>query len=454
MIPRLVLSDKKGRIFVHPTLSMLGFDGRDFCLPSEKDVILLPKDSLLFYMPGHVAFGWDKRQETKVSVEKFHGEVVFAVSAFLIPGFTRLYLPSAKKIDSKVTLPLWPYTAVGWQKGRFYACAVKIDPLKRQRPFYYRQGALMEAAIDRTLRRSPENRLFKHLSRCALLYNCRNAQNLFLKRWEAPLPVSPGCNSRCLGCLSFQESDCAQASHERISFVPTPQELLEVAGEHLKEAREPIVSFGQGCEGEPLLQFPLLKKSIALMRQRTQRGTIHLNTNGFCPKYLKKLASLGLNSVRISINSFSKERYQAYYRPCGYKFSDVLASIAQAKKSGLFVSLNYLLFPGASDEKNEVRRLIAFLKKGYVDLLQLRNLSIDPELFLYRMPPVKSGSLGISNMIKLIKKECPGLRLGYFNLPKEKFIPPSQLVLDHKVKENILKGLPGGRIAKKRFGGT
>ena len=423
MTPRLVLSDEKGNIFVHPTLKMLGFDGRDLSLPSEKEVIALPKDSTLFYMPGHRAFGWDDKQETLFSVEDFQNKAVFPVSAFLVPGFSRLYLPAAQKIDPKVILPLWPYTALGWRQGKFYACAVKIDLLRRQRPFYYCQSVLMKAGIKTDLKKFPKNRLFNHLSHCALHYNCRNAQNLFLKRWEAPLPVSPGCNSRCLGCLSFQESDCAQASHERISFVPTPQEVAEVGGQHLKRARQPIVSFGQGCEGEPLLQFSVLKESINLMRRLTRRGTIHLNTNGSCPEYLKELAFLGLNSVRISLNSFSPKRYNAYYRPCGYKFSDVVDSIIQAKKCGLFVSLNYLLFPGSSDAPQEVEHLIIFLKKGYVDLLQLRNLSIDPGLFLDRMPLVKSRPLGIYKMITLIKTQCRRLRLGYFNLPKEKFVP-------------------------------
>ena len=158
------------------------------------------------------------------------------------------------------------------------------------------------------------------------------------------------------------------------------------------------------------------------MRRLTRRGTIHLNTNGFCPEYLKELAFLGLNSVRISLNSFSPKRYNAYYRPCGYKFNDVVDSIVQAKKCGLFVSLNYLLFPGVSDASQEIKRLIVFLKKGYVDLLQLRNLSIDPQVFLDRMPLTLGRPLGILNMIALIKGQCPRLRLGYFNLPKEKFM--------------------------------
>jgi wyosine [tRNA(Phe)-imidazoG37] synthetase (radical SAM superfamily) len=39
-------------------------------------------------------------------------------------------------------------------------------------------------------------------------------------------------------------------------------------------------SFGQSCEGEPLMQADLLCEVIANVRKRTKRGTIHVNTNG------------------------------------------------------------------------------------------------------------------------------------------------------------------------------
>ena len=70
---------------------------------------------------------------------------------------------------------------------------------------------------------------------------------------------------------------------ERIRFVPTVDEVLGVALPHLKEAEDPIVSFGQGCEGEPLMQWQLLERSIRELRERTDRGTINLNTNGSFP---------------------------------------------------------------------------------------------------------------------------------------------------------------------------
>ena len=63
---------------------------------------------------------------------------------------------------------------------------------------------------------------------------------------------------------------------------------MGVALPHLKEAEDAIVSFGQGCEGEPLMQWRLLEKSIRQMREKTDRGTINLNTNGSLPEKVRR----------------------------------------------------------------------------------------------------------------------------------------------------------------------
>ncbi len=418
--PRMVFCDAKGRMFVHPSLEALGFDGRKFILPRREEWIALPAGSNFFYLPGHRAFGFDPVSAKPTVLAGMHGHIVYPVSGFMVPGYTRLYLPAAEKIDNRLTLPLWPYTAVGYARGRFVAAAVRIDAGTKQRPSCYADRPSIIKGIRRLVRTYPSNRLLKHLTHCALQYNCRNAQNLFLGRWEAPLPVSPSCNSRCLGCLSAQETDCL-SSHSRIHFVPSAGEVAEIAIHHLKHARAPIVSFGQGCEGEPLLEADVLKEAIMRIRRATRRGTIHLNTNGCDAACIRALAACGLDSVRVSINSFHPRLYEAYYRPRGYAFSDVIASIKEAKSNGLFVSLNYLTFPGFTDGADNVARLVSFLKKGNVDLLQLRNLCIDPEVFSEKMTLANGRPVGILRMIRRIHQEVPRLRLGYFNLPKENF---------------------------------
>ena len=48
----------------------------------------------------------------------------------------------------------------------------------------------------------------------------------------------------------------------------------------------------------------------------------------------------------------------------------------------MFVSLNYLAFPGFSDQEREVYALADFIERTGINMIQFRNLNIDPEVFI------------------------------------------------------------------------
>lgn len=208
---------------------------------------------------------------------------------------------------------------------------------------------------------------------------------------------------------------------ERIRFVPTVGEVVEVASPHLEEAEDAIVSFGQGCEGEPLMQWQLLERSIYELRERTDRGTINLNTNGSFPDRVAKLCDVGLNSLRVTLNSPHREYYNRYHKPRGYTFGKVVGSLIKAKEKGIYTSINLLVFPGFTDTEDEVEGLMELIRKTNLDLIQMRNLNIDPDLYLKAMG--KGEGMGMSKMIGFLKSEFPSLQLGYFNRTKESFYP-------------------------------
>ncbi len=274
-----------------------------------------------------------------------------------------------------------------------------------------------------TIAAHPQNRLYEQLSRCAVDYHCFAAKNLFFRRWEAPLPTSPICNSRCLGCISLQESDCCPASQDRISFVPSVEELCEVAIPHLQQAENSIVSFGQGCEGDPILQWPTISAAVRQMRLATSRGTIHFNSNASLPDAVDELAAAGIDSIRVSLNSAQEGLYNAYYRPKGYTFANVIDSIGRAKKAGLFTMLNYLVYPGVSDREEEIAALLQLVQDTGVDLIQMRNLSIDPVMYRDALQ-ISGEGIGMATMLARIKAEVPRIQFGYFNRTKENFYPP------------------------------
>ncbi len=202
------------------------------------------------------------------------------------------------------------------------------------------------AGVRTMKKKMPQNRLRAHLENCALKYGCPAAKNFFLGRFEAPLPTSENCNARCIGCISLQKETGIKNSQDRISFTPSPDEISEIALEHIRKVKRSVVSFGQGCEGDPLLAAHVIEPAIKLIRSKTDRGTINMNTNGSLPETMERLFDAGLDSIRISMNSVRKQCYDAYFRPKGYVFSDVLKSIDRALGRNVFVSINYLNCPG------------------------------------------------------------------------------------------------------------
>jgi pyruvate-formate lyase-activating enzyme len=418
-MPRMVYANAKGEILDLPDLEMAGRSGTHIRRPELFELIPLPQGSLLFMLPGRYPVGIDPRGGRPIRVTQTPPEAegpITAVGAFMAPAYTAIYSAAFEKADGEVpVLPLFAYTAVGWHKGRFWVAAFRCDPDPRQDAdrFDYRR---IEEKTQRQMKRVPQNRLIQHLGKCSLVYRCPAACNYFLGRWEAPVPTSPACNADCLGCISLQTSGCCPAPQERIAFVPTPEEIGELVVPHLQKAPRPVASFGQGCEGEPLLQAEVIETAIRKIRKETSRGTINLNTNASLPDRLDRLARAGLDSIRVSLNSARKDPYTLYYRPRGYSFDEVIASIAVMKKRKRFVSLNYFILPGFTDDPEEMAALMDLLARWEPELIQLRNLNMDPDLYLEGVKHRAKGEpVGILHWLKTLKKNFPRLRFGYFN---------------------------------------
>lgn len=416
--PLLLYADASGRILEHPFLEMVGSSAGRLSRPSPKELIPLPEGSELFRLPGRFPIGYDrekKRFQVLTRDPCNPHRAVEAVAAFIAPAHTQLYTAAYKARRGAPLLPLFAYTAVGWSEGGFVAAALRVDPDPRQ-DFRNFDPERIARNARRRIRQAPSNRLIQHLGTCALTYGCPAARNLFMNRWEAPLPTSPVCNARCLGCISLQEESGLCATQERIRFVPTPEEIAETAVPHLLKAPRPVVSFGQGCEGEPLLQGKTLEASIRLIRRETARGTINCNSNASLPDVIARLADAGLDSLRVSLNSARPEFYHAYYRPKGYGFDDVIRSIQVMKSRSRFVSLNYFVLPGFTDDPEETDALCALLEKSPVDLIQMRNFNADPEWIL-RSIGFRPGRKpwGILKVMERIRDRFPDVRFGYFN---------------------------------------
>lgn len=408
--PSLVFAGPDGSIYDHPDLLMLCSRGDELTLPRPDEFIPLPEESEFFLLPGRRAMGLNPETGQVEVLEET------AVAAFVTPAYTLTAHPAFEKEADAPVLPLFAYGAVGFAEDRFWVCAKRVDEDARQ-VFCGIPRERIENGARGLLAAMPENRLVRHLTHCALTYGCPAAKNLALGRYEAPLPTSRACNARCVGCISQQpEGSGFPATQCRIAFTPTAGEVSEIMLHHASREKRPILSFGQGCEGEPLTEAALIAESTARYRAKGGLGTVNVNTNASLPATIPDLARAGVSSIRVSLNSARKGPYEAYYRPHGYAFEDVLESIAAAHAEGLFVSLNLLFFPGFTDGEAELEALTELVRSRGVNFIQLRNLNLDPDLYRNLTRPFDPGpTMGFLNFRKRLKKACPELGFGYFN---------------------------------------
>lgn len=397
-------ADQHGEIFDAPGCRAVGRRGQDYLPLKQEDMIPLPEGAELMFLPGRSAL-----QIKGGMTQKLKGRL--AVAAMLPVGYTRTLLPAYECQQGAPQLPLYGYTAVALINDEIYVAAIKTADNAKWHPYKYNTPDLKKR-VNQVKRDLPGNRLVEHLANCSLTWHCCTAQNLFYRRWEAGIPVSPACNANCLGCISLQPAECCPAPQSRITFAPTPDEIAAIGIYHLTDAPDPIISFGQGCEGEPSMAADNIAAGIKKIRAKTARGQININTNAGFTQGIKQIVDAGLNSMRVSIISAIPATYQAYYQT-KYSLDDVKQSIAYAKQHGIYVSLNMLLFPGLNDRAEEQAAWLEFLGETGVDMIQLRNLNFDPDAFLAAMPTGgKTG--GVRNFLKAIEDKFPAVKLGSF----------------------------------------
>ncbi len=416
-MPYVLYSDGNGNIFEDTTLYAVGRAGWDAYPVEDKDWIELPEGGNLYELPGRRGIGIDVESGDMRLCEKG-----WAVAAFIPPAHTGLFMAAYETMPDAPTLPLFCYTAAGWEDDKFYVTAVRIEADIRQEAVGY-DDAKIESGTNHLLEAYPHNRLVKHLmENCCMTYTCPAARNLSLGRWECPVPTSPACNANCIGCISFQpEEETIVATQDRLTFKPTPEEIVEFTVPHLMNAPYPIISFGQGCEGEPLLMWETIRDSIIEIRKHTPNGSININTNGSKPDAVKALCEAGLNSIRVSTNSARKHIYTPYYRPNNYQFEDIVESLKVVRSYGGWASINYFVFPGMTDSIEEYEALRWLIKETDLSMIQWRNFNIDPDWYLEQIGATDTGEImGVKQLQDLIKEEFPNVKYGYFNPPLER----------------------------------
>jgi pyruvate-formate lyase-activating enzyme len=407
-VQRLLYATADGRLRTHRSLRALARSGWEIGPPDR--LIPLPEGTTLVHLPGRVPLARTTGGET-VAVDE---EGAVAVAAVMPPGYLRTLLPAYVDAGNAPVLPLYGYAAVADVDGEPHVAGLRTDRWSAWDPQAEDRQRIVPA-IRAAGRAHPGKRLVQHQATCATDYRCLTAQNLFLRRGEGAIPVSPACNAACLGCISEQWGD-VPSPQTRMAFAPTAPEIAELAGWHLSADEANFVSYGQGCEGEALTRGAALVEATRRIRAAAPRATIHINTNGSRPDVLRRLVDAGLNSIRISLFSLDDARFRAYYRPVGYGLDQVAECADVVAGSGGQVTINLLTFPGISDARPEIEALVAFIERHGVHQVQLRSLNVDPHWLLARIPVTTRG-IGMRAFVKELAARCPDLHLGNFTRP-------------------------------------
>jgi hypothetical protein len=84
---------------------------------------------------------------------------------------------------------------------------------------------------------------------------------------------------------------------------------------------------------------------------------------------------------------------------------------------GLYTMINYLVFPGITDQEEELEALGTLIRRTGLNFIHLKNLCVDPEVYVGCMPSSMSPVLGIQRMALRLQESFPDVQLGYFNQP-------------------------------------
>jgi hypothetical protein len=90
----------------------------------------------------------------------------------------------------------------------------------------------------------------------------------------------------------------------------------------------------------------------------------------------------------------------------------------EVRRRGKFLSLNYFVFPGVTDDPAEWAAFRRLLREVRPDLIQWRNLNLDPDWYWEIARPLRGGApLGVAALMARVRRELPGVRFGYYNPP-------------------------------------
>jgi hypothetical protein len=99
--------------------------------------------------------------------------------------------------------------------------------------------------------------------------------------------------------------------------------------------------------------------------------------------------------------------------------------MAVLRRAEIWISINYFVFPGLTDDPAEIEALFAVAGRVRPNIIQMRNLNMDPDLYadVVGLEAGRDRPMGIRAWMEKVRTSLPWIRFGYFNPPKEEWGP-------------------------------
>ena len=162
--------------------------------------------------------------------------------------------------------------------------------------------------------------------------------------------ASVGCNFRCLHC---QNADIAKYNDQGTGRMPghlvPPEELLRRA---LQEGCRTIAY----TYTEPTVWF---EYALAASRLAAEAGLYNVFvTNGYISAEALGMITPFLHAANIDLKGFSDDFYR---RVCGAQLNQVLKSIREYKRRGIWIEITTLAIPGENDDADQLNGIARFI---------------------------------------------------------------------------------------------
>ena len=340
--PRMLFADDQGRIYDHPDYLMVGRSAGPDRPPNRigpdrtarDEPVVLPAQMPPRRAGPRIPDGrlrsqgrnWGEGRPNAGPWPRFSNR-----------GYVRTLLPAAEgRREGLRAAPVGVFGGGGFLDGKYVAGAFRVEDNPHWDPRNFDDRKMMPKTGRVAWRATGTIRSFSIWPTAATHNHCFAAKNLFLERWGSAFAGQQNMQ-RPLPRVPFRSAQrVLPGPRMRGSIFARPRrQIVDVAAPHLENAPDSIVSFGQGCEGEPLTEAPLIEEAIVEIRNRTKKGTVNLNTNGSLPPGGGKTRGRGgWIPIRVSLNSARPEIYRAYVRPNGFDITDIEQNASFVRRRG------------------------------------------------------------------------------------------------------------------------